>query len=198
MTGTIRMATQVDAEACAGIYAPYVRDTVISFETEPPSIDEMRQRMASNLEYAPWLIYEERGRVLGYAYAGKFRPRLAYRWAVEGSYYFAPEAQGRGLGFATANLLHDLLRLQGFQSVYDVIALPNPASERLAEKLGKRCVGILPKSGYKHGRWIDVAYWHMELNPAVADPAEPKTIAECAAVPEWRAALERGARGNAT
>jgi phosphinothricin acetyltransferase len=196
------MATPDDAEACLAIYAPVVRDTVISFETVPPALAEMRERIASNLEYAPWLVYEEDGLVLGYAYASKFRPRLAYRWAVEGSYYFAPEARGKGLGFATASLLHELLRLQGFQSVYDVIALPNPASERLSEKLGKRRVGVLPKAGFKLGQWVDVAYWHMELSPTADSPVEPGTMEERSAMPEWQAAMARavappGARDKA-
>ena len=189
---SIRLATVDDAEACLAIYAPIMENTVISFEITPPTLDEMRERVRSYLEFAPWLVCEVDDRVIGYAYAAKFRPRLAYRWAVEGSYYFAAEARGKGLGFATAMALHELLRIQGFQSIYDVIALPNYASERLSEKLGKRRVGVLPKAGYKDGQWIDVAYWHMELNPAVDNPAEPKTMAECMALPEWQAVLGAG------
>ena len=192
MTRQIRMATPDDAEACAGIYAPVVRDTVISFETEPPTVNQMRSRIVEYLPFAPWLCYEENGQVLGYAYASRFRPRPAYRWAVEGSCYLAPEARGKGAGFALASLLNDLLRLQGFQSVYDVIALPNPASERLSEKLGRRRVGVLPGAGYKLGRWVDVAYWRQELIAPEPVPAEPRTVAECEQMPEWQAVMARG------
>ncbi len=186
MSIQIRMATAADAEACVEIYAPVVRSTSISFETEPPTVPEMEARISEYLEHAPWLIYEEDGRVLGYAYGSKFRPRAAYRWNVEASTYLALEARSRGVGSLLAELLIDLLRFQGFQSLYGVIALPNPASERLSEKFGMKQVGLLPKAGHKNGAWHDVALWHMELNLAVATPAEPKSMAECMESPEWQ------------
>lgn len=189
MSTQIRMVSNDDAEACAAIYAPVVRETAISFETDPPTVDEMAVRIDEYLKIAPWLVYEMDGNVLGYAYGSKFRPRLAYRWSVEASTYLAPEARGRGVGTKLAVLLIDLLRIQGFQSVYSVIALPNPASERLSEKLGMKQVGLLPKSGFKLGEWYDVAQWHMELNPATANMPEPKTPSECEALPAWHAAF---------
>ncbi len=195
MTETIRMATSDDAAACAAIYAPSVTDTAISFEMEPPSADEMARRMSEYMEVAPWLIYESDGKVLGYAYGSKFRPRAAYRWCVEASTYLTPEVQSRGIGTRLGRLLIELLRLQGFQSVYSVIALPNPASERLSEKLGMKRVGVLPKSGFKLGSWHDVAQWHMELNPAVSDPPEPKSPTECETLPKWQAALRAANEG---
>ncbi len=189
MSELIRMATAKDAAACAAIYAPVVSDTAISFETAPPTEAEMADRIAEYSQIAPWLVFESSGEVLGYAYGSRFRPRPAYRWCVEASGYLAPEARGRGVGTRLLVLLTDLLRIQGFQSLYGVIALPNPASERLCEALGMTRVGALPKAGYKLGTWHDVAQWHMELNPAVEDPSEPKSPAESEDLPEWQAAF---------
>ncbi len=190
MSQLIRLATPVDGAACAAIYDPVVRDSAISFETDPPTAEDMAARIADYSKVAPWLVYEEESSILGYAYGSKFRPREAYRWCAEASTYLAPEAQGRGIGTRMAQLLIELLRLQGFQSVYSVIALPNPASERLSKKLGMKRVGVLPKAGFKLGEWHDVAQWHMELNPATANPPEPKSPVECDAMPEWQALLD--------
>jgi phosphinothricin acetyltransferase len=116
---------------------------------------------------------------------------------VEGSFYLAPEVRGRGIGFALGTVLIELLKLQGFHGLFGAIALPNVASERMSEKLGMRCVGVLPRAGFKLGRWHDVAYWHMELNEPTSMPIEPKTPMQCAGMPEWHAALE-GANGLLT
>lgn len=185
MSELFRLATVDDATACAEIYAPFVSDTAVSFESVPLTPDDMARRMAEYSEVAPWIVYERDGRVLGYAYGSRFRPRPAYRWCAEASAYLAAEARGGGVGTRIARLLIDLLREQGFQSVYGVIALPNPASERLSEKLGMKHVGTLPKAGFKQGSWHDVAQWHMELQPATTSPTEPKTVAECIGTPKW-------------
>jgi phosphinothricin acetyltransferase len=190
MRSFIRLASPADAKPCLAIYAPVVRDSAISFEIEPPKLGEMRHRIADYLKHAPWLCYEQDGQVAGYAYASQFRPRLAYRWSVEGSFYLAPEVRGRGIGFALGTVLVQLLKLQGFDGLFGAIALPNPASERMSEKLGMRRVGVLPRAGFKLGRWHDVAYWHMELSESTPTPEEPKTPAECAGTPEWQAALD--------
>ena len=189
MANLIRMATRDDAEACLRIYEPIIRETSISFETEVPSVEDMRGRISDYLGYAPWICYEEDGVVVGYAYGSRFRPRAAYRWSVEGSVYLALDSRGKGVGMALAGLLSELLRLQGFQVLIGGIALPNPASEGLVEKLGMERMGVLPRVGFKFSEWHDLALWQMELNEPSVNPSEPLSVVECAGTPGWDAAF---------
>ena len=152
----IRLADAADAGAMLAVYAPYVRDTAISFETEPPSEEEFRQRVRSTLEVGPWLLCEERGRVLGYAYAGRFHPRRAYQWTVEVTAYVLAEHHRKGVALGLYTALLACLALQGFRSAVGVIALPNPASVGLHERVGFAPAGVLRAVGYKHERWHDV------------------------------------------
>lgn len=189
MVKLIRMATPDDAEACLRIYEPIIRETSISFETEVPSIEEMRGRISEYLGYAPWICYEEDGVVVGYAYGSRFRPRAAYRWSVEGSVYLALDSRGKGVGMALGLLLSQLLRLQGFQVLIGGIALPNPASEGLIAKLGMKRMGVLPRVGFKFGEWHDLALWQMELNEASMSPGEPLSVEELAGTQAWNEAF---------
>jgi len=170
----IRLATPEDAAAIAAIYAPYVRDTTISFEAEPPDADAMRARMTS-LHHA-WLVLEDR-EVLGYAYAAPHRTRAAYAWTVESSVYLDLAARGRGLGRRLYAALFALLAAQGYRSVLAGVTLPNAASVALHEGMGFRPVGVYPHVGYKFGRWHDVAWWSLDLGGPEL-PRPPKAIAE--------------------
>lgn len=170
MTG-IRPARPDDAGAIASIYAPYVVEGIVSFETEPPDPTEMARRMAVGGELYPWLAAEFEGRVAAYAYAGPFRSRAAYAWAVETTIYVEARIQGRGIGRALYAALLDQLIDQGFTQAVGIIALPNSASVALHERLGFRPVGVNERVGWKHGRWIDVGVWQRGL----AVPAEPPT-----------------------
>src|SRR3954469_10122665 len=122
----IRPATPEDAAACAAIYAPYVTETAISFETEAPTTTEMAERIATSIA---WFVLEVDGRVAGYAYAGRFHPRAAYRWACEGSVYLAPGHPGRGAGRALYDVLLPHLAERGYRSAIAGMTLPNAASE---------------------------------------------------------------------
>ena len=166
---TIREATADDAAAVAEIYAPVVRDTIISFEEEPPSADEMARRIeASHL----WLVAEDAGEVLGYAYGAPFHPRAAYRWSVEVSVYLAEPARGRGVGKRLVAELVDRLRAMGFVNAFGGTALPNPASERLLESLGFEPVGVQQDVGFKFDAWHDVSWRQLRLQePTVPPPA---------------------------
>lgn len=168
----IRTARSGDAGALAAIYAPYVRDTVISFETDPPGEAEMRRRIAETLETHPWLVAQINGRVIGYAYASQHRARLAYRWACDVTVYLAPEAQGQGIGTGLYTELLEILRRQGFCHAFGGIALPNPQSVTLHEKLGFKHLGTYSQVGYKLGAWHDVGWWQCRLAPTPAAPDE--------------------------
>lgn len=164
----VRAAGADDAAAVAAIYAPYVTGDVVSFELDPPDAAEMARRMAAAGESHPWLVAEDAGRVLGYAYASAFRERAAYARAVETTVYLAPDARGRGVG----RLLYDdlLARLagRGLTQAVALIALPNDASVRLHERVGFASVGVNRAVGWKHDRWIDVGMWQRALAPAPA------------------------------
>lgn len=189
----VRLATEADAGAVAAIYAPYVRETAISFETEPPPAEEIAQRMRTNLAVAPWLVCESDGRVLGYAYAGKFHARAAYQWSAETTVYVDREHHRRRIGQALYTALLDGLRAQGFRTAVGVIALPNAPSVGLHERLGFRAAGVIGAVGFKHGRWHDVGWWVLPLADYAPSPAPPRPLRELEGTPAWEGALTRGA-----
>ncbi|GAA1868110.1 N-acetyltransferase family protein [Myceligenerans crystallogenes] len=152
----IRDATSHDAPACAAIYAHYVRTTALSFESEPPSDDEMARRIAAYGSSHAWLVAVDDDDVRGYAYGSPFSPREAYAWTAEVSVYLAPDAAGRGLGRALYEELFDRLRARGIRRLQAGISLPNDASLGLHRALGFEEVGTFRRVGWKHGRWWDV------------------------------------------
>ena len=165
----IRDATPADAAAIAAIYAPMVTDTIISFEEEPPSADEVARRIAAS---HVWLVAEEHGDVVGYAYASPFHPRAAYRWSVEVSIYLAREARGRGVGKELLAPLLDRLREMGFVQAFGGTALPNPASERLLESFGFEKVAHWERVGFKFDAWHDVSWRQLTLQEPTVPPPE--------------------------
>jgi len=189
---TIRLATEGDAEQIAAIYAPNVTDTIISFELEPPTADEMRRRIEITLQRYPWLVCERQGRLLGYAYAGAHRSRAAYQWSVDVSVYVHEEARRTGVGRALYASLFAALEHQGFYNAYAGATLPNPASVGLHEAMGFRPVGVYRGTGYKMGAWHDVGWWHLPLRERVADPDSPADLPSVLGSEEWEAALAKG------
>jgi L-amino acid N-acyltransferase YncA len=191
-TSSIRLATERDAEEIATIYAPNVTDTIISFESEPPTADEMRLLIEGTLERYPWLVCERRGRVLGYTYAGAHGSRAAYRWSVDVSVYVHEEARRTGVGRALYTSLFAALDLQGFYNAYAGATLPNPASVGLHESVGFRPVGVYRGVGYKLGAWHDVVWWHLPLREQVADPDPPADLPSVLGSEGWEVALASG------
>lgn len=169
----IRTATPDDGAILADIYAPYVRDTFISFETECPTAEEMARRIEATLKTFPWLVHEEDGDILGYAYAGKHRQRAAYQWSCDVTIYLAPRAQRRGIGRRLYTALFGILVQQGFAAAYAGITLPNDASVGIHEALGFRPVGVYRGVGFKNGQWCDVGWWHLALQEPANPPADP-------------------------
>ncbi len=177
----IRIASPADAHAVAAIYAPIVRDTAISFETEPPDAQEMARRIEATLVGHPWLTAEAQdGTVDGYAYASRHRERGAYRWSVDVTVYLAPSARGQGLGRRLYGALLPLLVRQGFRSAFAGIALPNDASVALHEAVGFRPAGVYRDVGYKLGAWRDVGWWGLGLTDGDAPGGEPIPFAALA------------------
>jgi phosphinothricin acetyltransferase len=152
-----------DAAACAAIYAPFVTESAVSFEEQAPSVGEFIGRIAHYQESHGFLVAEKNGEIAGFAYAGPYRERPAYRWAAESSVYVHPGHRHQGIGKALYDALFDLLREYRFKVVIAGVTLPNPASLALHTSLGFQHVGVFPQIGYKHGAWRDVAFLSLQL-----------------------------------
>ena len=167
----IRIATQSDVPAMLAIYAPFVQNTTVSFEYDVPSEAVFQDRFREITVQFPWLVWEEEGRVLGYAYATKPFERAGYSWCAEPSIYLHPDAQGRDVGRQLYALLEAILSEQGYCTLYALITGENAGSLAFHEKLGYTPAGQLHTSGYKMGRWCDVFWLEKQLqiveNPMV-------------------------------
>jgi L-amino acid N-acyltransferase YncA len=167
----IRPATPADAGPLAAIYNHYITETVVTFEESPVTPEEMARRLGLTTDAGfPWLVWDEAGRVLGYAYAGPWKTRSAYRFAAEATVYLDPAATGRGLGTQLYTALLTRLVSMGLHTVIGGIALPNPASIALHTRLGFRPAAHFHEVGWKFGRWIDVGYWELKLPAPSANP----------------------------
>jgi phosphinothricin acetyltransferase len=163
-----------DAAACAAIYAPYVTDTPISFETDPPTPAQMAERIAAASRAHAWLVLEDGGRVVGYAYGGPFNPRAAYRWACEVSVYLELGRRRTGAGRMLYDALLSRLTERGFRTALAGMTLPNAASVALHRAMGFEPVGTYRRVGYKHGAWHDVAWTQRNLAGGDDPPREPR------------------------
>lgn len=154
----IRMAVPEDAGTLLKIYEPYVKHTCITFEYQVPSVEEFTQRIRETLKKYPYLIAEQNGEILGYAYASPFKGRPAYDWAVETTVYLKVNVRGNGIGRQLYTALEDILRRQNITNANACITYPNPESIGFHEKMGYRTVGHFTKCGYKGGHWLDVVW----------------------------------------
>lgn len=159
----IRSATEADSDAICKIYNHYVEKTVISFEETPVSPPEMQERIRRVTAGGPWIIWEEGDTILGYAYAGIWQTRIAYRHSVESTVYLAPNSTGRGIGTKLYHHLLEELRRSDVHVVIGGVSLPNPTSVALHEKMGFKKVAHYREVGRKFDQWIDVGYWQLIL-----------------------------------
>ena len=167
---SIRSATPDDAAALAAIYAPYVRDTAITFEYEPPTVEEFRRRIEHVLSKYSYLVAESDGAIIGYAYAEAFRERPAYDWDVETSIYLDQSYRGQGFGRALYQELEKRLQQQGIRNLYACVTTsdtPNPlvppTSPAFHQALGYRKVGTFKACGYKFDQWFDITWFEKQL-----------------------------------
>lgn len=174
----IRLAQKADIEQMHAIYAPIVRDTVISFELTVPTVDDFQGRVTEGRACFPWLVCDRAGEVLGYAYAARHRARPAYQWSVESSVYVKDGARGLGVGRGLYAALLEILRRLGYYNVYAGIALPNPASIALHRACGFHEIGVFEAAGFKLGGWHDVAWWQFRLAELPVNPLPPVALAE--------------------
>jgi L-amino acid N-acyltransferase YncA len=159
----IRDVALSDAAAICGIYNHYISNTVITFEEVPLSPDQMAARISDVTQSHPWIVYLEGDTLIGYAYAGRWKARSAYKNTVEVSIYLHHLHAGKGIGSRLMAELLSRLRAGGFHAAVGGAALPNDPSVRLQEKFGFKKVAHFPEVGYKFGKWIDVGYWELVL-----------------------------------
>ncbi|WP_207925845.1 arsinothricin resistance N-acetyltransferase ArsN1 family B [Actinocrispum wychmicini] len=170
----VRDASVDDAAACAAIYAPYVTDTAITFELDPPSPAEMAARINSVATTHAWLVLEDAGDVVGYAYGGPFKARAAYRWSCEVSVYLQQGRRRAGGGRTLYTALFERLAERGFRTAVAGMTLPNDASVGLHKAMGFEPVGTYRRIGWKHNRWHDVAWAQRPLVTGDDPPTEPR------------------------
>lgn len=170
MPTTLRIATPEDAASIQGIYAPYVTDTAITFEVSEPTVEEMRKRIKNKLESYPWIVAEDDGRVIGYAYAGPLKGRAAYDWSVETSIYVDRNVRGKGTGKMLYQKLEELLKRMGIVSCFACIAYTEDDGPYLTggsvafhEKLGYERVGLFRSCANKFDTWWDVCWMQKDL-----------------------------------
>lgn len=159
----IRAAQPADAPRLAEIYAPYVRETVVTFEETAPDAAEMARRVREVERTFPWLVCESGGQVLGYAYAHQLQERAAFQWSAEVSIYLARNERGHGAGSALYHALEARLYQMGVAQLYAQISVPNPESMGFHHRCGYQDLCVYPHVGYKLGRWCDLAVLTKQL-----------------------------------
>lgn len=170
----IRPATVTDLPEMLEIYRPYVEKTAISFEYTLPTAEEFQTRFLEHTAQFPWLVWEENGAILGYAYAGAPWERAAYRWCAESSVYLREDCRGRGIGRALYEALETRLQVQGYRILYAVVTSDNVPSVAFHQALGFVPRAFYPDCGYKFGRWFGVTWLEKRLREPGSPAVFPK------------------------
>ena len=173
---SVRLAVLSDIPQILDVYAPYVRNTAISFEYTVPSLEEFTARFLKITAGFPWLVWEEDGEILGYAYGSKPVERAAYQWCASASIYLRPEACGKGIGRKLYAALEERLQAQGYRKVYAVITTANDASVAFHRAVGYRHTATMPDCGFKFGKWYGTVWMEKELNTWDTPPREPVSL----------------------
>jgi len=172
----IRMATVQDVPQILEIYRPYVENTAISFEYTVPSLEDFTLRFLEITVWFPWLVWEEDGQLLGYAYGSLPFERAAYQWCAEASIYLRQDAWGKGIGKKLYAALEDILRRQGYGKVYAIITTANAASVAFHKAVGYRETAVMPDCGYKFGAWYGTIWMEKALNTWQTPPGLPISV----------------------
>lgn len=175
---SIRFATEQDIPAILAIYGPYVENTAISFEYSVPTLEEFTQRFRKYTRQFPWLVWEEDGTVLGYAYGSAPFERAAYGWCAEASIYLAPQAHRKGNGSKLYRVLEHLLTMQGYRKLYALVTTANPPSVRFHLAMGYRHLVEFQDCGFKFGQWHGVTWLEKDLHPVDLTMIPPKAVGE--------------------
>lgn len=187
----IRLAAEEDFASILQIYAPYITDTIISFECQIPTEIEFSQRIANIQRKYPWLVCEINDKIIGYAYASSFNQREAYDWSADFSVYINPQYHGKNIGKALYFSLIEILKLQGYCNIYAGVALPNIKSESLHESFGFKTIGVYQKVGYKFGSWHDVKWYGLKIKEHILSPEKPKAIGDVSNTDEFKTIMKK-------
>lgn len=178
MSVKIRFATQEDSVAILGIYESYIRDTAITFEYEVPSVSDFNTRIENIMRYFPWLVCEIDGEVAGYGYAFKHGERAAYQWSADLSIYINEKHHRKHIATALYTALIEMLKLQGYYTVFAGVTIPNPNSEAFHTSFGFQKVGVFNNVGYKLGEWRDVKWFAFTLSEYKKEPKPPVAFSD--------------------
>lgn len=189
-----RIAAPGDAPALLAIYTPYVTGSCYTFETEPPTEEEFRERMRGIQRFFPYLVLEEDGQLLGYAYAHFFHERRAFQWLCETTIYVRRDCHRNGCATRLYNALLPLLAAQGFCDAVAVLGCPNEPSERFHERMGFSLAMTYPQAGYKQGAWHDVKYYVKHLTARQEQPSDPVPFSSLGK--EWKDVQKLSARAE--
>ncbi len=170
---SIRLATVQDIPRILEIYGPYVENTAISFEYTVPTLEEFTQRFLKTTAHFPWLVWEDKGIILGYAYGSCAFERAAYQWSASASIYLCPEACGKGIGRKLYAELEYLLQRQGYRKIYAVVTTANEASAAFHRAVGFRQVATMPDCAFKFGKWYGTIWMEKDLNTWETPPFAP-------------------------
>ena len=175
--GMIRGAVKADVPAILEIYAPYVRSSTITFEYDVPTEADFMSRFERISARYPWIVWEEDGKILGYAYADAAFSRAAYDWDADLSVYLDMNARGRGIGAKLYACIEKLMALYGYHNLYGIVTEENTASARFHEKNGYTRLGTLPATGFKFGHWMDTYWYGKRLCAANPPQHRPRNFA---------------------
>ncbi len=163
----IRIARREDVPAMLAIYSPYVLTTTATFEYDPPSLAEFYRRYDSYTAQFPWLLWEEAGKILGYAYAAPPYSRPAYAWCAEPTIYLRPEARGKGIGPKLYTALEAILKKQGYQVLYALVCEENGHSVHFHGQMGYTDRAFFPNCGFKFGKWLGLHWMEKRLSDVI-------------------------------
>ena len=172
----IRFAKRQDLPQILAIYGPYILETAASFEYSVPSQEEFTARFDDITARFPWLVWEEDGEILGYAYGSLPFERAAYQWCAESSVYLAPKAQGKGIGKRLYAALEEILSYQGYHKVYAIITSENEGSLAFHRAVGYTEVAQMPQCGFKFGRWYGITWMEKVLKTGESASNAPVSV----------------------
>lgn len=187
----IRLASLADSASILDVYAPFITDTVITFEYDIPTVAEFGKRITNIQKKYPWLVCEVNGVVVGYAYASEYRERVAYDWSVDFTIYIKPEYHRKNIGKALYSALVEILILQGYYNAYAGVTIPNINSESIHQSLGFKAIGVYQNVGYKFGKWLDTKWFELIMQDHSTSPTTPKIIDEINNTPEFNAIIKK-------
>lgn len=173
---SVRFACREDIPAILEIYGPYVANTAFSFEYTIPTLEDFITRFEKITAWFPWLVWEENGKILGYAYGSAPFERAAYQWCAESSIYLAPDVRGRGIGRKLNTALEELLAKQGYHKVYAIVTTANEGSVVFHEKLGYRRCACFPNCGFKMGQWYGTIWLEKLISGDKTPQKSPMSI----------------------